>query len=111
MRFRLYSLLGASAFIPIVHGVYLNGWEVQARRGSIQYFMGLGLLNFTGAATYAARIPERWFPRTFDIYGASHQLMHVLVIGGALCYTTGLLRAFDYWRGLRLVDGVSCPIG
>lgn len=59
--------------------------------------MGLGLLNFTGAAIYAARIPERWYPGRFDVWGASHQIMHVLVVCGAVSHSVGLLKALDYW--------------
>jgi adiponectin receptor len=64
---------------------------------SLNYFLGLGILNFTGAAIYAARIPERWFPRTFDIWGSSHQIMHVLVVLGALTFERGLLKAVEFW--------------
>ena len=106
VRVAMYSLLGASAFIPIAHGVLDNGWEIQNQRQAISYFMQLGVLNFTGAAIYAVRIPERWFPRTFDIWGSSHQIMHVLVMCGALRYSTGLVRVFGYWNGgLRGRDG------
>ena len=108
MRFAMYSLLGLSAFIPVVHGVWLNGWHEQNRRMALQHFMGLGLLNFLGAATYAARIPERWYPRRFDIYGASHQIMHVLVIMGALSHTRGLLKALNYWQQKKGLDGDAC---
>lgn len=75
---------------------------------SLTYFLGLGLLNFTGAAIYAARIPERWFPRVFDIYGSSHQIMHVLVICGALSYMTGLIKALEYWRLSSISSAGAC---
>lgn len=97
-RFAMYCLLGISAFIPVVHGLVSNGWETMNQQTSLIHFLGLGLLNFTGAVIYAARIPERWFPRVFDIYGSSHQIMHVLVICGALSYMTGLIKALEFWR-------------
>jgi len=102
MRSASFGVLGLSAFIPVVHGILRNGWELQNQRGSVEYFIGLGLLNATGTAIYAARIPERWYPRTFDIYGSSHQFMHVLVALGALSHATGLLRAFDYWNSRKM---------
>jgi len=104
----MYGVLGLSIFIPAIHGVMLHGWAAQNERMSLTYFIGLGVLNGLGTAIYAARIPERWFPRRFDIYGASHQIMHVLVICGALSHTTGLLKVFDYWQSLRGQDGGSC---
>ena len=107
MRSLSFSLLGLSAFIPVMHGIFINGWEVQNGRMSITYFLGLGILNGTGTTVYAARIPERWFPRTFDIYGSSHQIMHVLVVCGALSHVIGLLKAFDYWNE-RTLSGRAC---
>lgn len=98
MRFVLYSILGISAFASAAHGVKRHGFQAQNERSSLSYFLGLGVLNFTGAALYTARLPERWFPRTFDIVGSSHQIMHVLVMLGALSHTIGLLKAFDYWQ-------------
>jgi Haemolysin-III related len=63
-----------------------------------------GVLNFTRAAIYAARVPERWYPKRFDIWGSSHQIMHVLVVLGAISQERGLLRAMKWWseggRGL-----------
>ena len=90
----------------MVHGILLNGWELQNQRGSIDYFIGLALLNATGTAIYAARIPERWYPKTFDIYGSSHQFMHVLVALGAWSHAVGLLEAFDYWNGRKMMGEV-----
>ena len=105
----MYGCLGLSIFVPAVHGVILNGWELQNKRMSIIYFLGLGLLNATGTAIYTARIPERWYPKTFDYYGASHQIMHVLVICGALSHSTGLMRALDYWQSSTARYGEACP--
>lgn len=107
VRFLLYSALGLSAFLPAYHGVRINGWQQQNRMMSLKHFMGLGLLNFTGAAIYAARIPERWYPTRFDVFGASHQIMHVLVMCGAVSHSLGLLQAFEYWNNLKTV-GKAC---
>ena len=92
----MYGILGLSLFIPAVHGILLHGWVAQNKRMSLTYFIGLGLLNGLGTAIYAVRILERWYPRKFDIYGASHHIMHVLVICGAVSHTIGLVKAFDY---------------
>lgn len=108
IRFLLYTALGVSAFVPVVHGIRLHGWAAQNRKMSISYFCGLGVLNFTGAAIYAARIPERWYPGRFDVWGASHQIMHVLVMCGAVSHSLGLVRALEYWVGLKAV-GKTCP--
>lgn len=107
MRSTMFALLGLSAFVPVVHGIIINGWKIQNQRMAITYFLGLGLLNGTGTAIYAARIPEKWYPRTFDIYGSSHQIMHVLVACGALSHAIGLVKAFDYWNTMKSL-GLAC---
>lgn len=107
-RMLLYSSLGITAFAAPAHGVWLHGWEVQNRRMSVDYFIGVGVLSFIGAAIYCVRIPERWYPRLFDIYGASHQIMHVLVMFAALSHSIGLIKAFNHWYSLRVANGGLC---
>lgn len=105
-RLLLYTILGLSSFLPAIHGVRINGFAEHDRRMGLSHFIGLGILNGSGGGVYGARIPERWYPKRFDIFGSSHQIMHVLVICGAWCYSVGLLRAFDYWHGLN-GDGIG----
>ncbi len=45
--------------------------------------MTVGLAG-AGGVMYASRIPERWWPRMFDYFGASHQLMHFLVLASTM---------------------------
>lgn len=61
-------------------------------------FLVLALINFSGAAVYAARIPERWYPKTFDLLGQSHNWMHVLVLTGALVRLKGLHDTVGVWQ-------------
>ena len=110
MRFLMYCFLGISLFVPVAHGISINGWHAQNQPMSLEYFLGLGLLNFSGATIYAARIPERWFPGNFDIWGTSHQIMHVLVVCGAISHLKGLLAALDYRNGLKMQYGNACNI-
>ena len=93
-----FALLGLSAFIPVIHGIFLNGWVSHNRRMSITHFIGLALLNEVGALFYSARIPEKLYPRKFDIFGCSHQIMHMLVMCGALSEAAGLTKAFIFWQ-------------
>ena len=48
--------------------------------------------------TDETQIPERWFPYTFDIFGASHQIFHVAVMVAAVIHFCGLLQAFSIIR-------------
>ena len=96
-RFMVYCLLAGSLFLSVMHGVLMNGYEEQDRRMGLSYFFGLAGFNFSAAVIYAARIPERWFPKTFDKVGASHSLMHLLLVCGAMSHLTGQTEALEYW--------------
>ncbi|KAK8071409.1 hypothetical protein PG997_011612 [Apiospora hydei] len=98
-RFLLYLFLGASLFAPIFHGLVLYGYPVLNSMMGLESFLGLAVINFSGSAVYAARIPERWFPGAFDYLGQSHNLMHVLVLTGALVRLQGLLGVLETGRG------------
>ena len=75
-----------------------GGYERLDRRMGLTSFLGLGVVNFAGAATYAAQVPERCFPRTFDLLGQSHNWMHVLVLIGALVRLRGLVETARLWQ-------------
>jgi adiponectin receptor len=40
------------------------------------------------------QFPEKFFPRTFDILGASHQIYHITLLAGAIAYYFALLQQF-----------------
>ena len=46
----------------------------------------------------AIQVPERYFPYKFDIFGASHQILHFAVIVAAVIHYCGLLNAFSIIR-------------
>lgn len=53
--------------------------------------------TFIGVALFikVLHIPERWFPKIFDLFGASHQLFHVITTTGAIIshnYVMDMLR-------------------
>jgi adiponectin receptor len=43
-------------------------------------FLASSLIYTAGGILYAIRFPEKYFPRTFDIWGHSHQMFHWLVL-------------------------------
>lgn len=96
-RFLMYVFLGTSLFAPVVHGLWGFGKDIEEMM-NLSSFLGLAVINFSGAALYAARIPERWFPGTFDLIGQSHNWMHVLVFTGAVVRLTGLLGVAEHWQ-------------
>ncbi|PVH99832.1 Hly-III related protein [Periconia macrospinosa] len=98
-RTLMYSGLGLSFLIPIFHGVIRFGWETQMWRMSLDWMFLMATFNLMGGALYALRIPESLYPKRFDIWGASHQIMHCLVIFAGLAHFFGLLRAFGHVHG------------
>lgn len=58
---------------PVIAGVFVNPSCFPC---VLAIVVSLGL----GAIVYLSGFPERFFPRKCDIYGASHQLMHVAII-------------------------------
>ncbi|KAF8542949.1 hemolysin-III related-domain-containing protein [Trichophaea hybrida] len=92
----VYICLGLSAIVPVVHGVRLPGWETQKHCMSLSWVVLTTILILLGFATYAAQIPEKWYPPRHDIFGASHQILHFMAIFAGLAHMRGLLRAFDY---------------
>ncbi|CAK7224196.1 hypothetical protein SBRCBS47491_005466 [Sporothrix bragantina] len=65
--------------------------------------LGTLLGNTAGAAAYTTRFPERWWPRRFDLVGASHQVMHVAVLAAAVAYAIGVQEALAFRRGAGAV--------
>lgn len=60
--------LGLSGVIPTLHFVISEGLLKAATMGQIGWLALMACLYITGAALYAARIPERFFPGKCDIW-------------------------------------------
>ncbi|KAA8649468.1 uncharacterized protein ATNIH1004_002139 [Aspergillus tanneri] len=67
-RALVFFLLAASGLAPIFH---VAVFEV-------------------GTTAYVSRFPERFWPRRFDLLGASHQIFHILVAFGQIVHLYGL---------------------
>jgi adiponectin receptor len=98
LRSVVYCTLGASLFLSIFHAMWRFGPELAEDMMGWKSFFGLAAINFSGALLYAFRIPERWFPVTFDLIGQSHNLLHTLVIGGAMVRLIGIVEVVERWR-------------
>ncbi|KAK7516628.1 hemolysin-III related-domain-containing protein [Phyllosticta citriasiana] len=96
IRAAMFVGLGLSAIFPVVSGLRLYGIQKLRERIALDWLVLHGLLYIVGAGIYAARIPERLSPGSFDIWGSSHQIFHVLVLCAAATHLTGLLKAFDF---------------
>ena len=81
------SFSGAGwSFAPFVfHAGYFMPTD-QIYKFAVWPWLGGGVLYGLGAILYALKIPERYFKRTFDIVGSSHNLMHFLINLAALLH-------------------------
>ena len=55
-RAAMFSCLGLSAIVFIVHGLLRHGWVTQNRRMSLDWMAVVAILNLVGASVYAARV-------------------------------------------------------
>ncbi|KAL2028412.1 hypothetical protein VTO58DRAFT_109442 [Aureobasidium pullulans] len=97
----MFVAMGLSAVIPVLHGISLFGVEQLQRQMGLSWLILQGVLYVSGAAIYAARVPERLKPGSFDIWGSSHQIFHVLVLLAAASHFIGLVKSFDYEHSAR----------
>jgi adiponectin receptor len=107
----MFVLMGLSAVIPMIHGVRIYGYAYMRDAAGMNWVVFQGALYIVGAGIYAARIPEKWSPGTYDIWGSSHQIFHVLVVLAATSHLVGLLKAFDYEHGGRDVGETGAGTG
>lgn len=95
-----------SSLVPIVHAVVRYGWAVQVRRMGLVWVLVTLALNAMGTVAYACKFPEAIAPRSFDLFGASHQILHVAVICAGVTHMLGILQAFDFLHN----KGNTCVI-
>lgn len=108
-RAMMFVAMGLSAVFPVVHGVQAFGIDYLNKTIALPWLVSHGILYIVGAAIYATRIPERWYPGSFDIWGSSHQIFHVLILVAAGTHLTGLIKAFDYRHsqsGIESLPGI-----
>ncbi|KAL7268933.1 hypothetical protein RUND412_008421 [Rhizina undulata] len=104
-RASMFVGMGLSAILPVFHGLEVFGVEALQARMGLNWVLLQGSLYVLGAGIYAARMPERWTPGKYDLYGSSHQIFHFLVVAAACSHLVGLVKAFDYLHG---IDGGVC---
>ncbi|ORY71499.1 hemolysin-III related-domain-containing protein [Pseudomassariella vexata] len=104
VRAMLFGAFGLGSFlVPIAHGILIYGFAEQSAKVGFAWIGVTVLSNATGVLAYGFKVPETWYPRKFDIFGASHQIMHIMVVFAALAYTLAVLAAFDYRHKYRII--------
>jgi len=99
-----FSTLGGICFAPLAHMGAVSGWNHPEFVAEASWLAAVALAYLAGAVLFASRFPECCAPRgRHDLWGASHQLMHVCVIGAAGLHWWACVRAFRY----RMVYGCA----
>ncbi|KAI0016480.1 hemolysin-III channel protein Izh2 [Xylariomycetidae sp. FL0641] len=104
-RAAVFVGLGASGVVPVCHALTIYGYRSLDERMGLSWVLLQGFFYIFGAFLYAVRWPERSFPKTFDIWGSSHQLFHILILLAAASHLKGMAKAFDYHHS---VMGAQC---
>lgn len=102
-RAALFVAFGLSALFPVIAGICHYGFKVTWTRIQLKWVFLEGVFYILGALLYGVRFPERVAPGTFDIWGQSHQLFHVLVVIAASCHLRALLGAYKWVHSQMLI--------
>ncbi|KAI8999742.1 hemolysin-III related-domain-containing protein [Gaertneriomyces semiglobifer] len=95
-RTSMFIALGLSGTLPFLHSLYLHGYSVTTTATSASNLFLMGFLYILGAVIYASRVPERWYPGSFDYWGHSHQIFHCLVVAAAWVHWDGVKKSWAY---------------
>ncbi|ORZ34374.1 hemolysin-III related-domain-containing protein [Catenaria anguillulae PL171] len=108
-RFRVWRTLiyigsGVLSGLPVIHFLIVSGIPKGIPWWALHGWLLMGATYIGGAVIYATKIPERWFPGCFDIFGHSHQWWHICVVMAASIH---LYSAIDLmtWRTQQ-----GCPV-
>ncbi|KAK6752865.1 hypothetical protein RB195_003953 [Necator americanus] len=85
-RAGVFVAMGLSAIFPAAHMLIVDGLEFMYKKASLVWMLSMGAMYIGGAAIYATRIPERWFPGRCDLWFQSHQLFHTFVVIAAFIH-------------------------
>lgn len=127
IRASVFLALGLSAIFPVAHVLAMYGvscsllsitkggtnaklafpqqYEAVSNTMGIQYLIAGGALYVIGACLYMARVPERFSPGTFDYFGASHQIFHILILLAAFSHYICIRRSYTFWHTVEAIDG------
>lgn len=96
LRGAVFAALAVSAMGPVGHFVLMKGWEVASERIGVQWYLAEMAVMVVGVGIFVARVPERWRPGRFDVWGHSHQLFHLCALIGVAFHFVALLVGYRY---------------
>ena len=98
IRAALFTALASFGFFPWIHNVFFV-WKVVPTPIWHGFLLELlmGFCYVSGAYCYAMKIPEKYWPGLFDVFGCGHNIFHIMVIAGALVHYEACL-VLELWR-------------
>lgn len=91
-RTAAFMALGGVLIFPMFHLAHLHSWTHPEFTSSLMWMVSSLLFYAIGGIIYAVKAPECCRPGKYDIFCSSHQIMHLLVICGAVTHYIGLDR-------------------
>ena len=88
-----YIIAGYSTLFGCIHLAYYQD-ESLGMPLPVWPWLGGGTTYAFGAIIYALKIPERFIPKTFDIWLHSHSIFHWMILAAAMIHFWASLRAF-----------------
>ncbi|XP_054708522.1 adiponectin receptor protein-like [Uloborus diversus] len=110
LRAGVFAGFGLSGVIPAVHYLVVKGFLQAVYHASFGWLCLMGSLYLLGAAFYALRVPERFFPGKCDIWFHSHQIFHVLVIAAAFVHYHGISEMAIYRLSMGTCNAEDPPV-
>ncbi|EIN03499.1 Hly-III-like protein, partial [Punctularia strigosozonata HHB-11173 SS5] len=97
-RVLLFTSLMVINVTALVHAAIRDGFQKLCETMGVRYILCSWAFYLLGGVLYAKRFPESKAPGRFDIFGASHPLLHICVIIGAVLHYVTVLRIFHHWH-------------
>jgi len=94
LRTILFGILTLVGLVAHIHADILQGVDLPETRRRNDALFWVPICVIGSMIIRNAKFPERFFPRKFDIFFASHQWFHVLVFLGMCCLYTVYFREF-----------------
>ena len=95
----MFVILGLSAALPLFFfGFFMTpensvGFSRIYNWYDMIYWIIGAVFYIVGALLFATRIPEKFYPKRFDIVGQSHQIFHIMIV----------IAAFSHFKGSYLL--------
>jgi adiponectin receptor len=90
VRAGVFVTMGLSAVVPAAHMLAVDGIYYMFEQASLHWLLLMAFFYLAGAAIYASRFPERFFPGKCDYVFQSHQLFHTFVVIAAYIHFHGI---------------------